>query len=118
MLLMPILVKFSEPLPCFGPCPELPSHSATSGAHAPAQLREPGPSWQHDLAAAKAEPIAVILEAQLNFHFKTSDEVMGSAENCSVFCAIELIAHKKLFTHGNIKPLCFLLGLMWAAADF
>lgn len=94
MLLTLILVKFSEPLPHFGPYPELPSHSATGVVRAPARLREPGPSWQHDLAAAKAEPIAVILEALLNFHFKTSDEVMGSAENCSVFCAIELIACK------------------------
>lgn len=94
MLLTPILMKFLESLSHSEPCPVLPSYRATSGAHAPAQLREPGPPWQHDLAAAKVEPIAVILEALLNFHFKTLDEVMGSVENCSVFCAIELIACK------------------------
>lgn len=42
------------------------------------------------------EPTAVILlGALLSFQFKTSDEVMGSAESCNTgFCAIELIARK------------------------
>lgn len=65
-------------------------------------LQELWPPWAHNLATAQphapaqAEPIAVILPgALLSFQLDTSDEVMGSAENCNTsFCAVELTAHK------------------------
>lgn len=51
--------------------------------------------------------IAVIPEVLLSFQFKASDEVSGSAENCTtVFCAIELIASKWDCLLMEISNLC------------
>lgn len=65
-------------------------------------LHELWPPQEHSLAA-----VAVILEARLSFQFKASDEVRGSAENCTTgFCAIELIASKWDCLLMEISNLC------------